>query len=60
MKKARRSTPRSPKPAAPRKPSPAPHPAPMTSPLGTEKVEPERSSGGAVPTYGMGWGSEEE
>jgi hypothetical protein len=32
----------------------------MTSPLGTEKVEPERSSGGAVPTYGMGWGSEEE
>jgi hypothetical protein len=26
----------------------------------TEKTEPERPTGGAVPTYGMGWGTEEE
>jgi hypothetical protein len=59
MKKASRSTPRSAKQPAPRKPTPTPPPSPV-SPMETEKTEPERPTGGAVPTYGMGWGTEEE
>jgi hypothetical protein len=59
MKKASRSTPRSAKQPAPRKPAPTPPPSPV-SPMGTEKIEPASPAAGAVPTYGMGWGSEEE